>query len=74
MPGMEFLIKLSWKPREDKDQPDTNVHRMPVVHHTRVITQTTKTTCHFEAGDFLVVDSKKSHTLMPVIESLGHNI
>ena len=28
----------------------------------------TKTTCHFETGDFTVVDPMKSHTLKPAID------
>ena len=67
-PGQQYLVKLSWRAIEDKSLPEAKAHRLPAVHHARVITQTTKTICHFEAGDFTVVDPKKSHSLRPVIE------
>ena len=34
----------------------------------------TKTVCHFEEGDFLVVDHQKSHTLRPVIDGQDYLI
>ena len=34
----------------------------------------TKTVCHFEEGDFLVVDQQKSHTLRPVIDGQDYII
>ena len=34
----------------------------------KVQTQTTKTLCHFEEGDFMLVDPSISHTLRPVIQ------
>ena len=57
---------MDWEPSNDLLRTDT--HRQEEVHHIRVMTQKTKTVCHFEEGDTLLVDPSSSRRLKPVIQ------
>ena len=65
-PGQTYFIELEWTPRDRQSEHFIEVQSE--VHHIRLTTQKTKTICHFEEGDSILVNSKVANTLKPVIQ------